>query len=353
MTDTRNTLVSLENRIQIFSQQQRSFVAALDRCRGICFQHQTPIRNLLQVMHYLENITNDSRDKRILNMFMGIVSDLNMFRRELRKLSKNFVDSFLDTVFAKWKKLSEPSHQFTLLRAPYPFTQLNHLSCDEARNHFGGIISLIPILIQCARDAVDRIETKRALRSTSRSKLEQHRSVSKKPIFDGKHASGRCTPVCATPSSTPRKNRTRPSSAPPTKTYSAASIKSYGSDVSSPVPSSIDIPVSYSSMEIRSPTPTPTRHSRRPSSAAPSTNYRVKLAPDTPEPGRNSYRKQVVVTSPAPSRNQKNQSVQTPNAFKTTLQPALDWPHKTLTYSEMKRLLRERRIMIARPQWRP
>lgn len=166
-------------------------------------------------------------------------------------------------------------------------------------------------------------------------------------------ASGRCTPVCATPSSTPRKNRTRPSSAPPTKTYSAASIKSYGSDVSSPVPSSVDIPVSYSSMEIRSPTPTPTRHSRRPSSAAPSTNYRVKLAPDTPEPGRNSYRKQVVVTSPAPSRNQKNQSVQTPNAFKTTLQPALDWPHKTLTYSEMKRLLRERRIMIARPQWRP
>ena len=61
-------------------------------------------------MHYLENVTNDSRDKRILNMFMGIVSDLNLFRRELRKISKNFVDNLLDTIFAKWKKLSEPSH---------------------------------------------------------------------------------------------------------------------------------------------------------------------------------------------------------------------------------------------------
>ena len=56
-------------------------------------------------MHYLENVTNDSRDKRILNMFMGIVSDLNLFRRELRKISKNFVDNLLDTIFAKWKKL--------------------------------------------------------------------------------------------------------------------------------------------------------------------------------------------------------------------------------------------------------
>ena len=63
------------------------------------------------------------------------------------------------------------SQDFALLRAPYPFTQLNHLSCDEARNHFGGIISLIPVLIKCATDAFNRIESKRALRSSATTKL--------------------------------------------------------------------------------------------------------------------------------------------------------------------------------------
>merc|ERR1712135_169950 len=169
---------------------------------------------------------------------MGIVSDLNLFRRELRKISKNFVDNLLDTIFAKWKKLSEPSHDFALLRAPYPFTQLNHLSCDEARNHFGGIISLIPVLIKCATDAFERIESKRALRSSSSTKLRlQHNNNNSNTSQQGSRiesGDGRSTP--ATPL---RKNR--PSSAP-TRTRSNVSVISFGSAISSPVPSSIDIP---------------------------------------------------------------------------------------------------------------
>jgi len=339
MSDFRHTLVSLESRIQIFCQQQRSFIAALDRCRTLCFQNQKPIRSLLQVMHYLENVTNDSRDKRILNMFMGIVSDLNLFRRELRKISKNFVDNLLDTIFAKWKKLSEPSHDFALLRAPYPFTQLNHLSCDEARNHFGGIISLIPVLIKCATDAFERIESKRALRSSSSTKLRLQHNNSNTSQQGSRIESGDGRSTPATPL---RKNR--PSSAP-TRTRSNVSVISFGSAISSPVPSSIDIPYTPQ------PATTPPVTKQRPSSAS-TVNYRVKLAPGTPEPPKTPPVRRPSSASPA-TKSKKNQSVQTPQAFKTTLQPVLDWPHKTLTYSDMKKLLRERRIMIARPQWRP
>lgn len=50
------------------------------------------------------------------------------------------------------------------LRAKFPNDQVNHLSCDEAKNHFGGIVSLIPVAMDCARDAVERIESTRAYR---------------------------------------------------------------------------------------------------------------------------------------------------------------------------------------------
>ena len=154
-------------------------------------------------------------------------------------------------------------------------------------------------------------------------------------MFVTESGDGRSTP--ATPM---RKNR--PSSAPQqgTRPRSALSIISFGSAISSPVPSSIDIP--YTPPQANTPPAT-----KRPSSA--SVNYRVKLAPDTPEPPPPARPSSA---SPTTTRK-KNQSVQTPQAFKTTLQPVLDWPHKTLTYSDMKKLLRERRIMIARPQWRP
>jgi len=56
------------------------------------------------------------------------------------------------------------SQDISDLRVRYPHTHLNHLSCDEARNHFGGIISVVPLAVTCAKDAVERIEVTRAYR---------------------------------------------------------------------------------------------------------------------------------------------------------------------------------------------
>jgi len=50
------------------------------------------------------------------------------------------------------------------LRTKFPNSQLNHLGVDECRNHFGGIVSVMPIAMDCARDALKRIELTRVYR---------------------------------------------------------------------------------------------------------------------------------------------------------------------------------------------
>jgi len=58
------------------------------------------------------------------------------------------------------------------LRVKFPNSQLNHLSVTESRLHFGGIISVLPTAMDCARDSVNRIESTRAYRRpASRGKV--------------------------------------------------------------------------------------------------------------------------------------------------------------------------------------
>ncbi|KAH0615382.1 hypothetical protein JD844_004565 [Phrynosoma platyrhinos] len=40
----------------------------------------------------------------------------------------------------------------------YPHDVVNHLSCDEARNHYGGVVSLIPIVLDCMKEWVAHSE---------------------------------------------------------------------------------------------------------------------------------------------------------------------------------------------------
>lgn len=62
----------------------------------------------LQVTYYCEHVSTNATDKRIMGMFLGLVKDLNEFRRKLVKMTRQS-DSRLETVFAKWKKTLEPT----------------------------------------------------------------------------------------------------------------------------------------------------------------------------------------------------------------------------------------------------
>lgn len=45
-----------------------------------------------------------------------------------------------------------------MLPCRYPHDVVNHLSCDEARNHYGGVVSLIPIVLDLMKEWVAHSE---------------------------------------------------------------------------------------------------------------------------------------------------------------------------------------------------
>ena len=50
------------------------------------------------------------------------------------------------------------------LRERHPWKQLNQLSCAESQVYFGGIVSVLPIAIDCAKSAYKRLRAIRAYR---------------------------------------------------------------------------------------------------------------------------------------------------------------------------------------------
>lgn len=57
----------------------------------------------------------------------------------------------------------------------YPHDVVNHLSCDEARNHYGGVVSLIPIVLDLMKEWVAHSEKlpRKALQHVSETRAHQ------------------------------------------------------------------------------------------------------------------------------------------------------------------------------------
>lgn len=66
--------------------------------------------------------------------------------------------------------LSRPS-----LPCRYPHDVVNHLSCDEARNHYGGVVSLIPVVLDLMKEWIAHSEKlpRRALQHVSEPQERQ------------------------------------------------------------------------------------------------------------------------------------------------------------------------------------
>ncbi|PIK40495.1 hypothetical protein BSL78_22656 [Apostichopus japonicus] len=80
----------------------------------------------------------------------------------------------------RWKTLLNPSNDFSGLKAKYPHTEVNHLSCEEARIQFGGCVSLLPFIF----DQITRIQSQLAKQNQDsldetwplQGNLQQHES---------------------------------------------------------------------------------------------------------------------------------------------------------------------------------
>uniref|UniRef100_A0A670ZGU4 Sperm acrosome associated 9 n=1 Tax=Pseudonaja textilis TaxID=8673 RepID=A0A670ZGU4_PSETE len=117
-----------------------------------------PVLALLvqQVQTYMDHYCNNTTNKRILLMFLNICCELHKLCQRLESLHPG--NATTNAILEKCKMYVSHSNDLSGLRAKYPHDVVNHLSCDEARNHYGGVVSLIPIVLDCMKEWVAHTE---------------------------------------------------------------------------------------------------------------------------------------------------------------------------------------------------
>ncbi|XP_056312904.1 sperm acrosome-associated protein 9 [Danio aesculapii] len=145
MADVRQQLLSIEQKYKRFKQQQFIFINALERSREHARDRTEPVSTVKQVQKYMNHHCSNSTDRSIFLLFLEIISDLGGVLKQLESSvsSRNTSCEGLETC----KELLNPSSNISQQRAHYPHNVINRLSCDEARNFYGGIVSIIPLTL--------------------------------------------------------------------------------------------------------------------------------------------------------------------------------------------------------------
>ncbi|XP_075690824.1 sperm acrosome-associated protein 9 [Rhinoderma darwinii] len=156
MNETKKTFKVLEQRCRLLRQQQVTFITALERTRDNAHDRIKPVRTLAQVRNYLDSHCNNSTDKRVLSLFLDVCNNLADFCIQLETVQSEKRSA--GGIIEETMTLLSPTNELSGLRAKYPHDVVNHLSCDEARNFYGGVVSLIPIVLDNIREVVVRME---------------------------------------------------------------------------------------------------------------------------------------------------------------------------------------------------
>ncbi|XP_078502294.1 sperm acrosome-associated protein 9 isoform X2 [Lissotriton helveticus] len=156
MCEVKQNLKNLEQRCKIFHQQQFIFIAALDRCRESAREKIKPVVNLAQVHYYLENHCFHTTDQRIIKQFLDLCRDLLDFALALEKMETEVRTAGGALIICK--TLLSLQNDLTCIRARFPHDEVNHLSVDEAKNWYGGIVSLIPTVVDNLKRAIATLE---------------------------------------------------------------------------------------------------------------------------------------------------------------------------------------------------
>lgn len=156
MNDIKECLRSIEQTYKIFQQQQFTFITALEHTRENAHDKIKPVTSIGQVQTYTDHHCNNSTDKRILVMFLNICCELSKLCHRLETLHPG--NNVTNTILDRCKMLVSHSNDLSGIRAKYPHDVVNHLSCDEARNHYGGVVSLIPVVLDCIKEWVAHSE---------------------------------------------------------------------------------------------------------------------------------------------------------------------------------------------------
>ncbi|XP_009002811.1 sperm acrosome-associated protein 9 isoform X1 [Callithrix jacchus] len=156
MNEVKESLRGIEQKYKLFQQQQFTFIAALEHCRENAHDKIRPISSIGQVQSYMEHHCNNSTDRRVLLMFLDICSELSKLCQHFEAVHSG--TPVTNNLLEKCKTLMSQSNDLSSLRAKYPHDVVNHLSCDEARNHYGGVVSLIPIVLDLMKEWIAHSE---------------------------------------------------------------------------------------------------------------------------------------------------------------------------------------------------
>ncbi|NXO86586.1 SACA9 protein, partial [Sitta europaea] len=152
MNKVVETLRKIEENYKFFQQQQFTFIRALERTREEAHDLIRPVSSIVQVQCYKDHHCFNSTDRRILNMFLSICRDLRCLCQEMETVHPG--DSVSSGLLEKCKVLLNDSNDLTAIRATYPHSVVNYLSLEEARHRYGGVVSIIPIVLDCMQEWV-------------------------------------------------------------------------------------------------------------------------------------------------------------------------------------------------------
>ncbi|NXB91550.1 SACA9 protein, partial [Vidua chalybeata] len=150
MNEVVETLRKIEEKYKLFQQQQFTFIRALERSREEAHDLIRPVSSIVQVQCYKDHHCYNSTDRRILNMFISICNDLRCLCHRMETVHPG--DSVTNGLLEKCKVLLNDSNDLSALRATYPHGVVNYLSLEEARHRYGGVVSVLPIVIDSMRE---------------------------------------------------------------------------------------------------------------------------------------------------------------------------------------------------------
>ncbi|NWU56517.1 SACA9 protein, partial [Dromas ardeola] len=156
MNEAKEALRNIEQNYKLFLQQQFTFIGALQHTRENAHDMIRPVASISQVQSYMDHHCNNSTDRRILSMFLNICNDLSKLCHKLETVHPG--NNTTNGILERCKMLLSHSNDLSAIRAKYPHDVVNHLSCDEAKNHYGGVVSLIPIVLDCMKEWVAHTE---------------------------------------------------------------------------------------------------------------------------------------------------------------------------------------------------
>ncbi|TRZ09418.1 hypothetical protein HGM15179_017690 [Zosterops borbonicus] len=145
MDEVVETLTRIEQKYKLFRQQQFSFIRALEHTREEANDMMRPVSSIVQVQCYRDHHCFNSTDRRVLTMFISICNDLRNLCHKMVTVHPG--DSITNCLLEKCKVLLNDSNDFSAIRATYPHAVVNYLSLEEARHRYGGVVSLLPIVM--------------------------------------------------------------------------------------------------------------------------------------------------------------------------------------------------------------